>query len=72
MTDRIHALTVHLNRDYRDDDAASLIDAIMHLRGVVSVETHITGPMDHMARARVRAELEMKAHDAITELFRTG
>lgn len=35
MTDRYHTLTVVLERDMRDDDAAALIAAIGQLRGVI-------------------------------------
>jgi hypothetical protein len=36
MTDRFCGLTVVLDRDYRDDDAKALINAIRQLKGVVS------------------------------------
>ncbi len=37
MTDRIHALTVVLDRPVRDDDVQPVIDAIKQLRHVIEV-----------------------------------
>jgi hypothetical protein len=37
MTDRIHALTVVLDRPIREDDIQPTIEAIKQLRGVVEV-----------------------------------
>ena len=37
MTDRIRTLTVILDDDYRDDDAADIIRAIAMIKGVTSV-----------------------------------
>lgn len=44
MTDRIRTLTVTLDRDYRDDDAQAVIDALRMIRGVSSVEMGV--PVD--------------------------
>jgi hypothetical protein len=57
MTDRIHALTVVLEHDMRDDDVEGLIQAIRWLRGVLSVDLHVTDISDHTARERARTEL---------------
>lgn len=57
MTDRIHALTVVLDRDYRDDDVECIVKAIEMVRGVASVEMHVTDFEDHTARERVRHDL---------------
>ena len=60
MTDRIHALTVILENDTRDDDVESLVEAIKHLRNVSDVKLHITDISDFSARTRVRQELAEK------------
>ena len=57
MTDRVKALTVVLDTDYRIDDIQVLVDAIKMMRCVAAVETHITSFEDYMTRARVRAEI---------------
>lgn len=59
MTDRVRALTVVLERDYRDDDIQPLMEAILHMKGVAHVEhdNHITDLNDFTARQRVRAEV---------------
>ena len=41
MTDRVQALTVYLDDNYREDDAGELIAAISLLRGVASVNSTI-------------------------------
>lgn len=58
MTDRRQALTVYLDRDYRDDDLDDLVAAIRQLRGVAAVALgEPVGPADHFARERVKLEL---------------
>ena len=56
MTDRIHALTVVLDRDMRDDDVECVVDAIRMIRFVASIDTHVTDLRDHQARVRVNRE----------------
>ena len=56
MTDRVHALTVVLDRDIRTDDIEPLISAIKHLRYVADVTPHIVDHDDILARARARHE----------------
>lgn len=60
MTDRIHSLTVVLERDLRDDDVAGLIDAIKHFRCVVEVTPHVADGVTHMAVMRAKAEMRNK------------
>jgi hypothetical protein len=68
MTDRIHALTVVLDRDIRDDeDLEPVITAIRMVKGVADVtDKHVTAPDDHMARARLRSELGSTMLDVFT------
>jgi len=60
MTDRIHALTVCLEKGIREDDVAPLISAISMLRGVLRVETHVSDLSVWAAECRVRHDLEGK------------
>lgn len=57
MTDRYHTLTVVLKDDMRDDDAKSLIDAVLMLKGVLSVTGVVSDFTAHMAEERARHEL---------------
>ena len=57
MTDRLNSLTVVLDHDYRDDDAESLILAIMQFRGVLSVKGNVADIVSHTAEMRVKTEL---------------
>lgn len=52
MTDRYHTLTVVLEKDVRSDDCKHLIDAILMLRGVISVTGNVADPVSHMAEVR--------------------
>ena len=66
MSDRIGALTVVLKHDIRDDYAKGLIDAIMYMRGVLSVQPHVADVSDHIAQVRVRTQLLAKLMDELS------
>lgn len=70
MTDRISALTVVLNRDIRVDDVEVVTNAIRMIRGVASVELNVVDPLEHMARMRVRNDIESKLRTAVTAICR--
>ena len=57
MTDRIFALTVLLDEDVREDDAASIIAAIQMIKHVLKVEPHISNLDTWAAEARARTDL---------------
>ncbi len=65
MTDRYHTLTVVLERDMRDDDAAALIAAIGQLRGVIKVGGVVADMCSHMAQERARVELGRKLFEVL-------
>lgn len=65
MTDRFNSLTVVLKEDVREDDAKGIMNAIMHLKGVTSVEGGIASPGDFVAESRVRRELSEKLMQAL-------
>lgn len=58
MTDRLNTLTVALEHDMRTDDAQGLINAIMRMRGVLSVKGNIIDGTAWVAEERVRHELK--------------
>jgi hypothetical protein len=60
MTDRYNILTVVLEKATRMDDAESLMDAIRHLRGVLSVNGEVANTGEYMAEERARKELGEK------------
>ena len=56
MTDRIHALTVVLHEDMRDDEIGPLLTAISLLSPVVDVRPHVSGSLDeHVGATRADA-----------------
>jgi cell division protein FtsX len=60
MTDRIHALTVFLNRPIRDDDAEAIIAAIRMIKGVADVRPHVHNVDTLYAEQHARQDLEKK------------
>ena len=71
MTDRIHSLTVVLNRDIREDDVEPLINAIRMIKGVLTVDKHVADISDHMAEMRAIRDLEDKIFSALRpELYK--
>jgi hypothetical protein len=68
MTDRIHAFTVVLDKDIREDDVQPILDAIKCIKCVASVTPIVANFEDHMARERVRQEWAMKFLEFYKEL----
>lgn len=54
MTERYHSLTVALEHDMREDDAQGIIDAILHIKGVIGVTGNAVDVTDFIAVTRVR------------------
>ena len=63
MTDRVHSLTITLEKDIREIDVEGLITAIRQLRGVLDVSGHVADVNTHMAYTRARAEILNKLFD---------
>ena len=56
MTDRIRTVIVALDRDYRDDDAQAILDAIRMVRGVAAVGAEIVDVEAWVSRQQVASE----------------
>lgn len=65
MTDRVSALTVVLETDFREDDVRTLIKAIMQFRGVLRVNKHVSDTSLFVAESRVRNEFRVKLFELI-------
>lgn len=65
MTDRYVGLTVALDKDYREDDAEKIIEAIKMVKGVLDVQPAVMDPAHYFAETRVRADLIKKLWDAL-------
>lgn len=63
MTDRFKGLVVTFDRDIREDDAEGIINAIKHIRGVISVEPSVSDVNDHMNRVRMLNEMRTKVYN---------
>ena len=65
MTDRIHSITVTLEKDMRVDDAVQLMEAITMLKGVLKADGNVTDVNNHVAQERAKHELGQKLIKAI-------
>lgn len=65
MTDRIHSITVTLEKDMRVDDAEALLNAIAMMKGVIKVNGNVADIESHVAQERARHELGQKVIKAI-------
>jgi hypothetical protein len=65
MTDRINALTVVLDHDYREDDIEPLIQAIAQLRGVLRVKAHVADPSNAVAQSRADEKWRQRLYDLL-------
>lgn len=65
MTDRVHSLTVILEKDTRDDDVECWVSAIRMLKGVISVQKNISDIDYHVAEQRAKQEIRSKLFDII-------
>lgn len=63
MTDRIHALTVVLRSDMREEDAELIEQAISLIGGVVSVQKHVSDAMALHAAQNAKMDLRRKIAD---------
>lgn len=57
MTERVHSITIHFERDVREDDLEHLIGALRMVKGVVAVVTSIASIESSMAVERARREM---------------
>ena len=71
MTDRVHSLTLVLAEDLRTDDVQSLIDAVLHLKGVASVGSNISDVGQYVAEERALAKLRDQMRDILYPKFKT-
>ena len=65
MTDRVNAFLVVLEQDIRLDDAEPIVDAIRHIKGVLSVTNQIVTSGDWVASQRAKAELTRRLFKAL-------
>ena len=67
MTDSYFALTVILEKDYKDYDCEMLINAIKMIKGVLEVKPHVADPMKITVEQRVRLEIRQKLFKVLQE-----
>lgn len=65
MTDRINGFYVTLEKNIREDDVRPLMDAMKHMKGVMTVEPQVSDWAEHIAYERVRRELGSELLDVL-------
>ena len=65
MTDRINGFTVVLSKDIREDDFEALKNAVLMLKGVISIEPNIVDASDSIAKLQSKTEIRNKLYDFI-------
>lgn len=65
MTDRINGFTVVLSKDIREDDFEALKNAVLMLKGVVSIEPNVVNATDYIAKMQSKSEIKSKLYDFI-------
>ena len=65
MTDRFRVLNVLLDKEYRDDDAESIIEAIRMIKGVIDVVELVADPNFRLEIEIARNELAQKLWDVL-------
>lgn len=65
MTDRIHSITLILEKDVRVDDAERLLELCQQFKQVIEVVPNVSDGSSVMAEARARQELGQKIIDVI-------
>ncbi len=67
MTDRINSFTVVLEKDIRDDDAEKIEQAILQIRGIISVKPKVTNSSDMVAYMRIKHVWQKKIYALFSE-----
>lgn len=63
MSNRINGLIIALDKDYREEDIESLKNAIMQLKGVISVKENIVSPDSFIISERIKSETREKIYN---------
>lgn len=67
MTDRIHSLTVSLEREIREDDCESIVNAIKAIRGVLCVKNEVADSSFYTARQQAKRDLQNRMRKILYE-----
>ena len=72
MADRLKGYVVTLTTDIREDDAQSITDAILMIKGVLSVDPVKADGSDWMVRRRLADDMERSLLKAIRDIAKGG
>ena len=67
MSDKVNAIIVTLDKDYREDDIQDLTMAISLFCGVVKVSLNVSDINSHVARERVKVKIRGKLIEIMGE-----
>ncbi len=60
MTDRYKGFLITLDREFRDDDAEPIINALKMIRGVHSVQPYVKNMEDYMSEVKAFSDAGLK------------
>ncbi len=67
MTDSVHALTVVLEAPLREDDVQAIVKAILMIKGVCNVQTHIADVNHYASYERARQDLLLQLYTVLNQ-----
>lgn len=65
MSDQIKGAYIVFDKDYEEEDAKKILEAIQMIKGVIAVETNIVDSSDWMNRRRIENEIHMELIDVV-------
>ena len=68
MTDRTISFLVTLDKEYREDDAEFIINAIKMIKGVLAVDINVFSSNDYMIRQSIKNQLKKDIYETIWKL----
>jgi hypothetical protein len=72
MTDRIHSITLVLDKDMRDDDCEALINACRQLRHVIGVTPNVSDYEVHTGEVRAHYRISAALYEALQNARKNG
>ncbi len=67
MSDRMLSCQVIFDKDYKDEDAKVIMDAISMIKGVAKVVPRVAITEDYIAYTRARQDLRLKLFEALKD-----
>jgi len=67
MSDKIKGCTVAFDKDYKQEDAEKIKEAILMIKGIRGVSFFVTDPADYINRTNMKHDIFKKLMEIISE-----